>query len=117
MKTVKYIPEGCKGEKPEFAGSVELIPVTFDEKFSYLEELGLDVDENGALVKNTSKQLKAMRNLVKLSEKHYASVSLKKLSTGEEVKSFQEMSIDSDYHMMMIEIANQIIGGIKLGNG
>lgn len=117
MKTVKYIPEGCKGENPKFSGSVELSPISFDQKFEYLETLGIDVDDDGAVVTGkTGQKLKAVRQLVKASEKHYVSVSLKKLSSGEEITSFEQMSHDDECHLMLIEIANYVIGGIKPGN-
>ena len=116
MKTVKYVPEACKGENPQFSGDVEIVLPTFDEKYEYFEQSGLEVNDAGEIQSaNTLTKLKAMRNLVKMSQKHYKTVSLKKIS-GEDIKSYDDMQYDSDCHPIMIDVATKLLNGFKLGN-
>lgn len=116
MKSVKYIPEACKGEKPEFSGEVVVRPPSFDEKYEYLETSGLDLDDSGNVhMPSGMGKIKLMRNLVKLSQKNYVSVSLKNNATGEEYKSFEDLSSDPDCHNIMVEVASQMLNGFKLG--
>lgn len=118
MKTVKYVPEICKGENPKFSGEVELRLPTFDEKYEYAEKSNIQFNDKGE-VETTNKlaQVALIRQFVKVSQAHYISVSLKKIATGEEFKSFEDMSYESDLHETLIEIATQIVNGFKLGNG
>lgn len=117
MKSVKYVPSQCKGDAPEFSGEVEIRLPTFDEKYEYFEASGVEVNEKGEMdIKSTMTKIKLMRGIVKMSAKHYLSVSLKKNATGEEYKSFEDMSVDPDCHPIMIEVGTQLLNGFKLGN-
>lgn len=116
MRSVKYVPSLCKGEDKIFDGSVEIRLPTFDEKFEYFESLGADVDESGSVDKlsNTSK-IKKIRSLVGVSKPHYLAVDLKKLSSGEEFKSFDDLTTEPDAHPILIEVATHLLSGFDLG--
>jgi hypothetical protein len=117
VETVKYVPELCKGESAMFAGYVELKLPTFDEKYAFLESSGLDLDDAGALVMpNVIGKIKLMRTLVKQSEKSYSAVSLKNLKSGKEFSTYEQMTIDPDCHPILIDVATQLINGLRLGN-
>jgi hypothetical protein len=119
------VPEACKeqtdkdGNKvaPSFAGSVELVLPTFDQKYEYLESTGIDIDDKGAVDLGTiTKKMRMIRKLVALTKDHYKSVDLKCLKTNAEFKSFDDMTVDDACHSIMIEIAMTLLTGIKLGN-
>lgn len=111
MKTVVFVPTVCKGEAPKFEGSVELKKLNFDEKCELLEEMG-EIKDDGQLG-----TIKRMRKIAALSEKFYQSVNLKSKETGEEFKSFESLSEESDLHTVLIEVSTQLVEGFKTGNG
>lgn len=117
MKTVKYVPKICQGENAKFSGDVELRLTSFDEKFDYLQSSGIEFDSDGKVnLGDAMSKIKSLRAMVRCSEKHYISVSLKNLKTGEELKSFEDLSYDTDAQDILIEVATQLMNGFKLGN-
>lgn len=119
MKTVKYVPSVCKGENPSFEGSVTLRMPTFDERMDYLESLtegDFEIDESGKMNRVKSQNMKSIRQMVKNSQKHYQAVEIKNKSTGEEYKSFEDLTSDGETHLILIEVASFIIQGAKMGN-
>ena len=119
MKTVKFVPSVAKGEEKTFEGFIELKPLGFDERFEMLDVLGIDLDDEGKieLPQDKKAQIRMMRKMVDFAKKQYLTVSLKKLSTGEEYTSFDDLSIDQDCNGILIEVATQVMNGFKLGNG
>lgn len=119
MKSVKFIPSVCKGENPQWSGYIELRPHTFEEKFEWMEALGLSFKDDGTIETadlGKVNSIKAIRTLVKLSQKHYLSCELKHVS-GAEVKSFDDAQYVEELHPVLPEVANFLMSGIKLGNG
>lgn len=117
MKTKTFIPSACTGDEATFEGSIELRFPSFDEKFDYLEGMNVQVEDDGSVgMGGTSDRLKMMRKMVAMSAKHYVSVSLKNKSSGEEFKSFEDMTADGDCHGILIEVASKLLQGLKVGN-
>ena len=118
MKSVVFIPSICKGDEALFSGEVELRLPTFDEKFEYLEKTGIEFDDGGLVeVGTTPNKIKFIREIVKLSEKHYIRVSLKDLNSNEEFKSFEDLQYCTEAHPLLMEVATALLNGFKLGNG
>lgn len=118
MKTVKFIPSICKGENAKWVGHVVMRVPSFDEKFAYIEELGMSEDEEGnAATKSSGQKLKYVRSIVSLSAKHYVEVDLKSSDGSIEVKSFEDMQYEEDLHAALIEVGSCLINGFKVGNG
>jgi hypothetical protein len=117
MRSIKYIPEICKGESPKFSGDITVKAFTFDEKFEYIQSLDVDVSSDGSVNVGNSNNIEKTRRMVKLSQKYYISVDLKNNATGEEIKSFEDMSYCEELHECLIEIAAKMLSGFKLGNG
>lgn len=116
MKTVKYVPAACKGEEATFEGHLELRPVTFDEKYSYIEDLGLQMDDTGKVeLGDTLNRMRLMRKMAAISKSHYVAVSLKKKSNGETYENFDELSSDNDAHGIIMEVGNLMLEGFSLG--
>jgi hypothetical protein len=117
VRSIKYVPEACKGESPKFSGEVELRVPSYDEKLEMFELSGMEFNSNGKVeLSSTSCNIKILRAMIKHSEKFYQSVSLKKLSSGQELKSFEDLQYDSDGPSVLIEIASSLGKGFDLGN-
>ena len=116
MKTLKIVPSICKGKAAKWEGSVTLRLPSFDEKFEYIERLSMEVDGEGNIQASQAKQIASVREMVKISKKHYELVELKS-KDGEEVKSFEEMQYVEELHGVLIEVAGMLLNGFKVGNG
>lgn len=117
MKTVNYVPACCKCDDATHEGSVTLRLPTFDEKFDYIEQLQASVKDTGEIEADQMQKLRSIRAMVKLSKAHYVEVSLKNKTTGEEVKSFDDMQYCDDLHSVLMEVAGHLVNGFKVGNG
>lgn len=117
MKTVSFVPSVCKGDGATFEGSIVVRFPTFDEKFDYIEQLQVVVNDDGSVEGDQKAKLKSIREMVKLSAKHYVEVSLKRKADGEEFKSFDDMQYADDLHAVLVEVAGMMINGFKVGNG
>lgn len=115
MKTIKIVPSICKGKAAKWEGSVTLRLPSFDEKFEYIERLSMEVDGEGNIQASQAKQIASVREMVKISQKHYESVDLKS-KDGEHVTSFDDMQYVEDLHAALIEIAGMMLNGFKVGN-
>ena len=121
MKSFIFKPSVCKetegadGVKvqPTYEGQIELFVPSFDQRFQYIEEAGFEVKENGEVDAGV-KNIKSIRKIVGLSEKHYKSVFLKNIETGEEFKSFSDISFNPDLANVMIEVAAALLNGLKV---
>ena len=118
---MKFIPEACTGEKALFEGSMEVTAPSFEERYQYIDESELDLnqvsEEDNSQVRG---QLRAVRKLVGFSKKHVKSVSIKRKSDGTEFKSFDALSSDPSCDAMLIELGTKMATGFngeRLGNG
>lgn len=105
MKTSKYVPSVCKGDNPQWAGHIILKELDFDTKCDIMEKVeGLT-------------GIKQVRELVKSTKDLYLEVSLKHVS-GEECKSFQDISETQALHGVLKDVAMYILLDREdLGNG
>ena len=99
--------------KATFSGELVIYRPTIDERYEFAELLGLDVSKDGEVVQSEGSVVKMMRNLLRASEKFYAKVALKRLSDGQEFKSFEELSVDPDCEGILIEVGMQIKNGFR----
>lgn len=117
MKTVKIVPNICKEPSSDWEGYVELRLPSFDERYEYIENLGLKILDGVELdTIPVGKQISAMREMVKLSKKHYINVDLKNKKTGEHIQSYDDMQYSDAMHVVLIQIASTICEGFKVGN-
>lgn len=108
MNELKYVPQACQGESPLMTGSVTLKVPTFDERYAFLEEVGIEFNEKGE-IKMAAGSLSVLRKMVKASEKFYVKVELQK---GEvKFNSFSEMQTDPAFDQVLIEIAGMVRSG------
>jgi hypothetical protein len=117
MKTIKYVPSQAKGENAEFEGYVELRLPLFEEKLAYMEEFGLDVDEDGKVsTGDRKKNMGLLIKMIKVARQHYVSIALKHLPSGVEYKAYEDLSCDPECHGVVTEIAGAVLNGLKVGN-
>lgn len=137
MKTIKFTPKavtgyaieddkGCtKPISPTFSGHVILRVPTFFERQKMRALLvsvvaqGGEVDVEGlrsasSQKVNISAVMESMSRLVESSVEFYQAIELKNLETGEEHKSFDDLSMDPAAEGMLQEIAQELAGGLKL---
>lgn len=124
MINMKFTPAACReqtvtGEDgtvkvtpPMFSGTITLKVPTYDERYEYIEECGIDVGDDGDVSKKKS-NLSIMRSMVKFSQKFYVSVDIKKIEIGHEYKSFEDLSLDPDCDGILMEVAREVRGGFR----
>ena len=119
MNAISFIPKVCKGDDATFAGQLTIVPPTFDQKYEYLENCGLQLKEDGTvdLSQLRMQTFKMIRKMVAASKEHYASVDLLHKATGKKFTSFDEISTCADCEPILIEVATALMTGFKLGNG
>lgn len=111
---VVITPLVCREENSLLQGTVTIEVPSFDQKYQYMEECNFDVSESGD-IKTSKQQLKAIRKMVALSEKHYNKVNIKRKSDGKEFNSFEDLTYDSDCDSILIEMAGKLMSGFKMG--
>ena len=108
---VKFIPEVCKGESPRFAGTITLKVPSFDERYKFIEDCGVNISDSGGVELKAS-NFSIIRNMVKLSEPFYVSVEMKRID-GVEFKSFSDLTHDPECDGILIEVAKEIRSGFR----
>lgn len=111
---VSYVPNQCKGDDKKFEGSLIVSLPSFDQKYQYMEDSGFSVNDKGEFESGV-KQIPAIRKMVKYVKDHIITVSLKKLSDGSDITSYDQMIYDSDCDGILIEVAMQLMNGFKVG--
>jgi len=113
---IKYVPEACRGKKAKYSGTITLLCPTFNERYQYIDDSGFDLDakEEDA---DTMKQMRSLRKLVGMSEKHYVAVDIKTKDGNTQHTSFAEMANDPGCDAILIEIGSKMVSGFALGNG
>lgn len=109
---VKYIPSVCQSENPTFQGHVMMRVPSFEERYQFIEDSGIDVSDEGGLERKGS-NFSIIRNMVKHSAKFYQAVELKRVSDGMEFKSFEDLSLDPDCDAILIEVAREVRMGFR----
>lgn len=116
MKQIKHIPEECTGENPRFTGHIMLKVPNFDEKWGMLDGLGLEMNDEGHVDMAKMKSFSFIRSYVKAAKPFFAEVSIKENLSGNEYKSYEDLSADSDTHPMLMKASLVVVSGMKLGN-
>lgn len=112
---VKFIPSVCTDKeksKATFSGHIDMKVPTFDERYQFIEDCGIDVMDDGGVEKKGS-NFSIIRNMVKASAKFYKSVSLTRLSDGKKFESFDELSMDPECDVILIEAAKEVRQGFR----
>jgi hypothetical protein len=117
MASVKLVPAVCKGESPSFEGFITMKMPNFDEKYGFIEDLDLELDDEGKVsAGNAKKGLSMIRKAVKASKAFYQHVELKHLESGKVFGSFDDLSNDDKAHVILIEVATALMAGLPMGN-
>lgn len=100
MKTFVFAPkiEGLTGE-------IELSYPGFDDRFEFFE-LFADHGEEKSKVSQAVENVKAIRKMVKWSERFYKRVEL--AVDGQKISSFEELSEHPELTEVLIEVANKV---------
>lgn len=120
MKKLVFVPKDQADGKPKFSGSIELQPLSFDERFDVIETIGYEVSDDGhvdAKIGSGKDQLQKIRKLVALTKDKYLKVELTRIADGEFYSSFDELSCDPDCTSVLIGAASFLLSGAKVGNG
>jgi hypothetical protein len=110
MRTMKIVPEICKGEGAKFSGELLLRVPNASEKLELLEQVGVEVNDNGEISAKQS-GLATTAKMIRASESFYQKVDLKRLSDNSEFKNFDDLHYESDCMPILIEMAQKIFSG------
>lgn len=117
MKKIEFVPSICSQPDAKWVGKITIKKFNFDERYEFLQGLDVSFDENGAVNLNgQNEQLTRVRKMVAMSEKFYLSVDIKNSDTGEELKSFEDISYCDELHNVLVEVASFMLTGQKVGN-
>jgi hypothetical protein len=113
---IKFVPKCLP--KLGLSGHLIIRKPTFDEKYLYLAESGLQLDDSGQPqeVKGAKERIEFIRRVVALSKEHYVEVDLTVDATGEKLASFDDIEFNGDCDELLIEVGMQVMGGFKVGN-
>lgn len=99
--------------QPTFKGRIVLRRPKFDERYEFVEQIGISIDKEGE-VQMEQQELKMLRRMVAESEKYYELVELERLSDGEKFENFEDLSVDIDANEILIEVATFMMHGRKV---
>lgn len=102
------------GPEPTLSGHVVLRVPSFDERMQLLEDIGLQINEQGVGTIPEENKLKMTRKLVAATEPYYVEVDMKHVD-GSEYKSFDDLSHDLVAQPVLMEVAHLMQTGIRPG--
>ena len=114
MRQITYIPQLCN-EAGEliFQGKIILNALKYAERMNLIKDVNFKVKENS--VELNTDQIDSIVKIIEVAEKHVVSVDLIRLSDQVEFKCFDDLSYDKDGSLLINELGNVILSGVKLG--
>lgn len=108
---VTVVPDVCKGKDAQFEGEIKIATPSFDQRWQYIEDAGIELDEKGQ-VNMSAGNISALRKMVKATEKHYKEVKIVG-KDGVSYKSFSDLAQDPVCDSILFEIAGLFLKGIR----
>lgn len=99
-----------KHDGPVCEGVIKFNPITFDQRYQYIEECSFKTDDKGEVVMGIE-HLHSVRKMVSVSQKHYKFVEIKNKNTGAVHKSFEDLTLDPECDEVLIGAAGKLING------
>ena len=96
-----------------YEGEVKVRGANAPQRMKYMREINVGLDSSGEISDLDS--ISRTEKLFEIAGKHIEDVNLKRVDDGYEIKSFDELSYDSDCLGLVTSIANKILTGVKLG--
>lgn len=109
---LEYTPKATKGADAKVTGSVTVKVPSIIEKYDYFDKCGVKVDGAGNVDIKELNSIKVISTLVRLSEKHYKAINLKKKAGGV-VDSWDKLIHDPDCEGVVTEVASALLGGFR----
>jgi hypothetical protein len=98
-----------------FTGHIMVEVPKYIERLQYIKDMKLSVGDSGE-VKGDVGNIDQAIKVVEIAKKHIKEVALTVVSTGQEVKSLEDLEYSFEGSQLMNEVANLVLSGIKLGN-
>ena len=141
MKTFRFVPEATKqqflkdkegnmipedaqaeghpisyklAEPPKFSGYIDLKVPDFDQRMQLLEDIGLEINEEGEGVIPKGNKIKLTRKLVKATEPYYQAVAMEHID-GTKYATFEDLSCDNECQPILMEVCALMQRGIRPG--
>lgn len=113
MKEFNFEPSQTKGEGATLEGSIKLRVPSYLERFDIIEKCEIDIGKDGVMTFN-EKPLAKIARAVQLAKDFIIDVNLKSKETGEEYKSFDDLTYCHDMHGVLTEIGVLFLKGFTL---
>lgn len=111
-----YVPKLCTGDDAKFAGKFELSIPTFEERWGYIDEASLELNEEGAIdAKKMTKNIGSLVKLVKAAKKHIVSIDIEKKGLGIKYCTIEELETDADCDGLLFELGALMMNGFRPG--
>lgn len=114
MKDYVYKPE--VNADSEFSGEVKIKIPSYKERLKIIKEMNFSFNSDGSLnTSNSSSQIDIASNFVDIVEKHVEEVKVKLNESDEEFNSIDDLGYCEEGTVLINELANLVISGIRLG--
>lgn len=110
MKQFKWTPRADS----EFEGHVMIAIPKHIERLELMKKLKMKVNKDGVLEENTD-LIEKQQIMMEAAEAHVKEVKLTHKPSGAKLKSFEDLSYSQECYLLLNEIANVVLMGIKLG--
>lgn len=107
---ISYVPEICKGENPQYTGSIVLRLPSSDERIDYLADSGFNLSDP-----RSKENLKATSYLMKKVYDHIVKVDMKRTSDGKKLATLEDLRFEEGLFPTLITMANEIMSGFTVG--
>lgn len=112
LKTL-ITPESCKSEDSKFSGTVEMKPPFVEERWSYLEECGLDSEQSESELDKKDIVKLIITKMVKHLDKHVLSVAIVHKESGYKYESLDDLKSDPEAVGIVIELCSLLMKGFR----
>ena len=104
---IQFVPTSLDEKS---SGYLKLQLLGADEKYDFLDEVGLDFDKKGEIKFNES-QLKMMAKTIRAVGKYIKEVKIE--SKDKKYKSWEELKSDPEMESVVVEVATQYLKGFS----
>jgi hypothetical protein len=121
MKQFKYVPKEVELEDKTkvpspFVGHLMIKIPLYKERLNLIKEMNLNVDQDDKSLVLDSNKIDQAIKMNDIAKAHIAEMDLKYAATDEKVESVDDLEYLQEGSQLLIEVANMVLSGFKLGN-
>ena len=115
MKEYKWVPQTkTEDGKDIFKGYITLKIPPSKKRVEYISQIQFEVDRDGK-VQTTTKQFDQFAKMEEIAKEYVSGFQLVHIESGIDITSWEDLDPLAEYMVLVGQIANTILSGIKLG--